>query len=196
MRRRGYTPEAIRAFMDAIGLAKSNSTVDVALLEYYLRQDLNARAPRRMAVLDPLKVVIDNYPEGQVEELEAINNPEDASMGTRWVPFSRELYIERDDFREVPPRRFYRLSPGAEVRLRYAYLITCTDLIKDANGEVVELHCTYDPATRGGDSLMAARCAVHCTGSRRRMPCPSRCASTTVCSSTPILRRWRTSPRR
>jgi glutaminyl-tRNA synthetase len=152
MRRRGYTPESIRAFMDAIGLSKANSVVDVALLEHFLRQDLNARAPRRMGVLDPLKLVIDNYPDDTVEELEAINNPEDETMGTRQVPFSKELYIERDDFREDPPRRFYRLSPGSEVRLRYAYLVTCTDVIKDEHGQVIELHCTYDPATRGGDA--------------------------------------------
>ncbi len=152
MRRRGYTPEAIRAFMDAIGLSKANSVVDVALLEHFIRQDLNARAPRRMGVLDPLKLVIDNYPEDKVEELEAINNPEDETMGTRRVPFSRVLYIEQDDFREDPPRRFYRLSPGQEVRLRYAYLITCTDVIKDEHGQVIEVHATYDPATRGGDA--------------------------------------------
>ncbi|MBC7238118.1 MAG: glutamine--tRNA ligase, partial [Chloroflexi bacterium] len=128
------------------------STVDIALLEYFVRQDLNRRAPRRMGVLDPLRVVIDNYPEGQVEELTAINNPEDESMGTRQVPFSKVLYIERDDFREDPPRRFYRLAPGREVRLRYAYFITCTGVVKNERGEVVELHCTYDPATRGGDA--------------------------------------------
>jgi len=153
LRRRGYTPEAIRNFCEAIGMAKSNSIVDLALLEHFIRQDLNQRAPRVMGVLRPLKVVIDNYPEGLVEELEAINNPEDASMGTRKVPFSRVLYIEREDFRENPPRRYYRLAPGREVRLRYAYFITCVDVVKNQEtGEVVELHCTYDPATRGGDS--------------------------------------------
>ncbi len=153
LRRRGYTPEAVRAFIDEVGVAKSNSVVDVALLEYHIRQDLNKRAERRMAVLNPLKVIIDNYPEGQQEELEAINNPEDASQGTRMVPFSREIYIERDDFMEDPPRKFYRLAPGREVRLRYAYFVTCTGVEKDPEtGEVTALHCTYDPATRGGDA--------------------------------------------
>jgi glutaminyl-tRNA synthetase len=151
LRRRGYTPEAIRTFCERIGVAKRNSVVDLALLEHCLREDLNKRAQRVMAVLHPLRVVIDNYPEGQVEEMEAVNNPEDASMGTRQVPFSRVLYIERDDFREDPPRQFFRLAPGREVRLRYAYYMTCTGVVKDEKtGEVVELHCTYDPATRGG----------------------------------------------
>ena len=152
LRRRGYTPEAIREFCRRIGVAKFNSTVDIALLEHCLREDLNKRAPRVMGVLRPLKVVIDNYPDGQAEELDAINNPEDASAGTRKVPFSKVLYIEREDFMEEPPRKFFRLAPGREVRLRYAYFITCTDMVKDDTGEVVELHCTYDPATRGGDS--------------------------------------------
>ena len=152
MRRRGYTPEAIREFLQRVGVNKFVSTVDVALLEHCLRQDLNRRSPRVMGVLRPLRVVLDNYPEGRTEELEAINNPEDASAGTRPVPFSRELYIEREDFMEDPPRKFYRLAPGREVRLRYAYFITCTDVVKDDDGEVVELHCTYDPATRGGDA--------------------------------------------
>jgi glutaminyl-tRNA synthetase len=153
LRRLGYTPEAIRTFCERIGVAKRNSTVDLALLEYCLREDLNRRAPRVMAVLRPLRVVIDNYPEDQVEELEAVNNPEDPGMGTREVPFSRILYIERDDFREDPPKQFFRLAPGREVRLRYAYFITCTGVVKDGRtGEVVELHCTYDPATRGGDA--------------------------------------------
>ena len=151
LRRRGYTPEAIRTFCERIGVAKRNSVVDLALLEHCLREDLNKRAQRVMAVLRPLRVVIDNYPEGQVEEMDAVNNPEDASMGTRQVPFSRVLYIERDDFREDPPRQFFRLAPGREVRLRYAYYITCTGVVQDEKtGEVVELHCTYDPATRGG----------------------------------------------
>jgi len=151
LRRRGYTPEAIRTFCERIGVAKRNSVVDLALLEHCIREDLNKQAQRVMAVLRPLRVVIDNYPEGQVEEMEAINNPEDASMGTRQVPFSRVLYIERDDFREDPPRQFFRLAPGREVRLRYAYYITCTGVVQDEKtGEVVELHCTYDPATRGG----------------------------------------------
>jgi len=152
LRRRGYTPEAMRAFCAAIGVAKRDSLVDVAMLEHAVRDDLNKRAPRAMAVLRPLRVVIDNYPADQVEELDAINNPEDPSMGTRRVPFSRELYIERDDFREDPPKQFYRLAPGREVRLRYAYFIRCERVVKDERGEVVELHCSYDPATRGGDA--------------------------------------------
>ncbi|MBM3285595.1 MAG: glutamine--tRNA ligase/YqeY domain fusion protein, partial [Candidatus Aminicenantes bacterium] len=153
LRRRGYTPEAIRNFCDIIGVAKANSIVDTALLEDCVREDLNKHAPRVMAVLRPLRVVIVNYPEDKVEELEAVNNPEDVSMGTRKVPFSRVLYIERDDFMEEPPKKFYRLAPGREIRLRYAYFITCRDVIKDpATGEVTELRCTYDPATRGGDA--------------------------------------------
>ena len=153
LRRRGYTPEAIRTFCDRIGLAKRDSMVDIALLEHCVREDLNKRAQRVMGVLHPLKVVIDNYPEGQVEELDAINNPEDPYMGTRKVPFSRVIYIEKDDFREDPPKKFFRLAPGREVRLRYAYFITCVDVIKDERtGEVVELRCTYDPTTRGGDA--------------------------------------------
>jgi glutaminyl-tRNA synthetase len=153
LRRRGYPPEVIRRFCERVGVAKRDSIVDIALLEHTLREELNRTAPRVMGVIDPIKVVIRNYPEGQVEELDAINNPEDASMGTRKVPFSRELYIERDDFREEPHRKFYRLAPGREVRLRYAYFITCVDVVKDSEtGEVLELHCEYDPATRGGDS--------------------------------------------
>jgi glutaminyl-tRNA synthetase len=153
MRRRGYTPEAIRTFCERIGLAKRDSVVAIALLEYCLREDLNKRAPRVMAVLHPIKVIIDNYPEGQVEELDAINNPEDPSMGARKVHFSRVLYIERDDFREEPPKGFFRLSPGREVRLRYAYIIKCVNVIKDEKtGEVVELHCTYDPETKSGST--------------------------------------------
>ncbi|MFC1475520.1 glutamine--tRNA ligase/YqeY domain fusion protein [Candidatus Zixiibacteriota bacterium] len=152
LRRRGYTPEAIRNFCERIGVAKRDSLVDVALLEHCLREDLNKRSPRVMGVLNPLKVVIDNYPEDQTEELEAVNNPEDATAGTRKVPFSRILYIEREDFREDPPKKFFRLAPGREVRLRYAYFITCTEVVKDASGEIIELRCTYDPATQGGDS--------------------------------------------
>jgi glutaminyl-tRNA synthetase len=152
-RRRGYTPESIRNFCDRIGVAKRESLVDIALLEHCVREDLNKRAPRVMAVLQPLRVVIDNYPDGKAEELEAINNPEDPSMGTRKIAFSRVLYIERDDFREDPPKQFFRLAPGREVRLRYAYFIKCVDVVKDERtGEVIELHCTYDPATRGGDA--------------------------------------------
>ena len=150
-RRRGYTPEAIRDFCNRIGVAKSDNLVDIALLEYCLRQDLNIRAPRVMAVLRPLKVIIDNYPEGEVEELDAENNPEDESMGHRKIPFSREIYIEREDFMEDPPRKYFRLAPGREVRLKHAYYITCVDVVKDeGTGEVTELHCTYDPETRGG----------------------------------------------
>jgi glutaminyl-tRNA synthetase len=152
LRRRGFTPESIRRFCDLIGVAKRDSMVDIALLEYSLREDLNQRAPRFMGVLRPLKVVIENYPAGQVEELEALNHPTDPSFGTRQVPFSRELYIEQDDFREDPPKKFFRLAPGREVRLRYAYLITCTAVIKDAAGTITELRCTYDPATRGGNA--------------------------------------------
>ena len=152
LRRRGYSPQAIRNFCRRIGVNKFNSTVDIALLEHCVREDLNKTSLRVMGVLRPLKVVIDNYPEGQVEEMEAVNNPEDASAGTRKVPFSRQLYIEREDFMESPPKKFFRLVPGREIRLRYAYFITCTDVVKDKSGEVVELHCTYDPATRGGDS--------------------------------------------
>ena len=153
LRRRGYPPQALRNFCDRIGVAKADSMVDFALLEFCVREILNKTAPRVMGVLRPLKVVIDNYPDGLVEELEAINNPEDPAAGKRKVPFSRELYIERDDFMEDPPKKFFRLGPGREVRLRYAYFVTCTDVIKDPDtGEVVELRCTYDPATRGGDS--------------------------------------------
>ncbi len=152
LRRRGYTPESIRTFCEKIGVTKFNSVTDLELLEHCVRDDLNKRSPRVMGVLRPLKVIIDNYPEGQDEQLQAVNNPEDPSAGTRPVPFSRELYIERDDFREDPPRKFFRLAPGREVRLRYAYFVTCTDVVKDDAGEVIELHCTYDPATRGGDA--------------------------------------------
>jgi glutaminyl-tRNA synthetase len=152
MRRRGYTPEAIRAFCERIGVSKFNSTIDIALLEHCVREHLNATAPRAMAVLNPLRLVLENYPEGQVEELDAINNPEDPSAGTRKVPFSRVLYIEGEDFMEDPPKQFFRLAPGREVRLRYAYFITCREAVKDDAGNVVELRCTYDPATRGGDA--------------------------------------------
>jgi len=152
LRRRGYTPEAIRSFCERIGVAKYNSTVDIALLENCVRDDLNKRSPRVMAVLRPLRVVIDNYPEGESEELEAINNPEDPGLGTRKVPFSRVLYLEQEDFLEDPPKKFFRLAPGREVRLRYAYFVKCVDVVKDENGAVVEVHCTYDPETRGGDA--------------------------------------------
>ena len=152
LRRRGYTPESIRNFAERIGVTKTDGVTDVALLEYSIREDLNKRAQRVMGVLNPLKLVITNYPEGQIEQMEAINNPEDETMGTRLVPFTRELYIERDDFMENPPKKFFRLSPGVEVRLRYAYFVTCTNVVKDANGEITEIHCTYDPASRGGNS--------------------------------------------
>jgi glutaminyl-tRNA synthetase len=153
LRRRGYTPESIRNFCERIGVARRDSTVDIALLEFGIREDLNKLAPRVMGVLRPLRVVIDNYPEDQVEELDALNNPEDLAMGTRKIPFSRVIYIEQDDFLEEPPKKFFRLAPGREVRLRYAFFITCVDVVKDKEtGQIIELHCTYDPATRGGSS--------------------------------------------
>jgi glutaminyl-tRNA synthetase len=153
LRRRGYTPEAIRNFCERIGVAKRNSMVDIAMLEHCVREDLNRRAPRVMAVLKPLRVVIENYPEDRVEKLDAVNNPEDPAMGTRKIPFSRELYIEQDDFRLDPPKQFFRLAPGREVRLRYAYIIKCVEAVKDpASGEVIELRCTYDPETRSGSA--------------------------------------------
>jgi glutaminyl-tRNA synthetase len=152
MRRRGYSPASIRNFCTLIGINKFNSTIDIALLEHCLREDLNKTSPRVMAVLNPLKVVIDNYPDGKTEMLDAVNNPEDPSAGSRKVPFSKILYIEQDDFMENPPKKFFRLAPGREVRLRYAYFITCTNVVKDKDGKVIELHCTYDPATRGGDA--------------------------------------------
>jgi glutaminyl-tRNA synthetase len=152
LRRRGYTAEAIRDFCERIGVARKENIIDVALLEHCVREDLNRRARRAMAVLDPLRVVIENYPEDRVEEMDVVNNPEDASAGTRKVPFSRVVYIERDDFREDPPKKFFRLAPGREVRLRNAYLVTCTGVVKDESGQVIELRCTYDAATRGGDA--------------------------------------------
>jgi len=152
LRRRGYTPASVKKFCEKIGVTKQDSVIDASLLEYSVRDDLNKTAERVMAVLDPLKVVITNYPDDMTEEMDAVNNPEDESMGTRKVPFSKELYIERGDFMEDPPKKFFRLAPGREVRLRYAYFITCTDVVKDGNGRVTELLCTYDPETRGGDS--------------------------------------------
>ena len=152
LRRRGFTPEAIRRFCDEIGVAKRENIIDVGLLEFCVREDLNKRAPRAMAVLRPLKIVLENYPEGRTEEMEIVNHPDDPSAGTRKVPFSREIYIERDDFLEDPPKKFFRMAPGREVRLRNAYLVTCREAIKNAAGEVTELRCTYDPATRGGDA--------------------------------------------
>ncbi|UCE87678.1 MAG: glutamine--tRNA ligase, partial [Deltaproteobacteria bacterium] len=152
MRRRGYTPESIRNFCEGVGVTRRDHTIQLAKLEHSIREDLNAHAPRVMAVLRPLRVVIENYPEGRVEALDAVNNPEDASMGSRKVPFSRVLYIERDDFLEAPPKKFFRLAPGREVRLRYAYFITCVEAVKDDAGEIAELRCRYDPETRGGDA--------------------------------------------
>jgi glutaminyl-tRNA synthetase len=152
IRRRGFTPEAIRSFVAQAGISRTNGMTDIEMLEHFQRDDLNHRAARAMAVLNPLKVVIDNYPEGKEEFVEVANNPEDPSTGTRQVPFSRELYIEQDDFREVPPPKYYRLSPGKEVRLRNAYFVTAQSVVKDAAGNVVEVHCTYDPASRGGNS--------------------------------------------
>ncbi len=172
-RRRGYTPEAIRNFCERIGVAKRNSVVDIAMLEHSLREDLNKRAPRVMAVLRPIKVVLENYPEGQVEELEAVNNPEDPSKGTRKVPFSRELYIEQDDFREEPPKGFFRLSPGKEVRLRYAYIIKCIGVVKDPKtGEVTELRCTYDAETKSGSSQSKrkVKATIHWVSATHALP--------------------------
>ena len=173
LRRRGYTPEAIREFCKRIGVAKVDGVIDIALLEHCLREDLNKRAPRVMAVLKPLKVVITNYPQGQEEDLDAVNNPEDPDAGTRKVPFSRELYIEQDDFMEDPPKKFYRLSPGREVRLRYAYFITCEKVIKDEQtGEIKELRCTYDPATKGGNSPdgRKVKATIHWVSARHALP--------------------------
>ena len=150
LRRRGYTPESIREFWNRVGVGKTQNLIELALLEHCLREDLNKRAPRVMAVLHPLKVVIENFPAGKIEELDAVNNPEDATMGTRKVPFARELWIDQDDFREDPPKKYFRLAPGAEVRLRYAYIVKCVDVVPNERGEIVEVHCTYDPATRGG----------------------------------------------
>jgi glutaminyl-tRNA synthetase len=176
IRRRGYTPEAVRNFCRDIGVAKFNSVIEVQRLENAVREDLNKRAPRVMGVLRPLKVVIDNYPEGQTEELEAVNNPEDPAAGTRKVPFGRVLYIERDDFREDPPRQFFRLAPGREVRLRYAYFVTCTRVVKDEKGEVTELHCTYDPATRGGNAPdgRKVKATIHWVSAEHALPVEAR----------------------
>jgi len=172
LRRRGYTPESIRDFCARIGVAKKENVIDVAQLEHSIREDLNLRAPRVMTVLRPLKMVITNYPEAETEYVDVINNPEDASAGTRKVPFSRELFIERDDFMENPPKKFFRLSPGKEVRLRCAYFLTCTDVVKDSRGEIVELRCTYDPATRGGDSPDGRRvkATLHWVSARHAIP--------------------------
>ena len=176
MRRRGYPPVAIRDFCDRIGIAKANSVVQMAQLDDAVRQELNRTAPRVMAVLRPLKVVIENYPEDRTEEVDAVNNPEDESAGTRKVPFSRELYIERNDFREDPPRKFFRLAPGREVRLRYAYFLTCRDVVKDGDGNVVELRCTYDPETRGGYAPdgRKVRGTIHWVSARHALPAEAR----------------------
>ncbi len=173
LRRRGFPPEGLRNFLDVVGVGgKGQSAVEIEMLEHEVRDVLNRTAPRRFAVLRPLKLVIENYPEGQVEELEAVNNPEDPSAGTRKVPFARELWIERDDFMEDPPSKFFRLAPGREVRLRYAYFVTCTDVVKDASGEIVELRCTYDPETRGGDAPDGRRpkATLHWLSSEHAVP--------------------------
>jgi len=171
LRRRGYTPQAIRTFIDRIGVSKTNSVVDVGLLEACVREDLNRHALRRMAVLHPLKLVIDNYPDGQVEYVEALNNPEDPSAGTRPMPFSNVLYIEQDDFRETPPPKYYRLYPGNEVRLRYAYIVKCTHVVKDEQGQVVEVHCTYDPSTRSGEgAARKVKATIHWVSAAQAVP--------------------------
>jgi len=198
MRRRGYTPEAIRLFCERIGVAKFNSEVDVQLLEHCVREDLNVKAPRVMAVLRPLKVVIDNYPPDQVEELDAVNNPEDPSAGTRKVPFSRELYIEQDDFREEPPPKYFRLAPGREVRLRYAYFVRCESVRKDPRtGEVVEVHCTYDPATRGGDAPdgRKVKATLHWVSAAKTLPVEVRLYDHLIGDDTPATPKTQTEPR-
>src|SRR5664280_31293 len=175
LRRRGYTSESIRSFAEKIGVAKRDGMIDVALLEHTIREDLNKRAPRVMAVLKPLKVIITNYPEGKLEELDAINNPEDPSMGKRILPFSKEVYIEQDDFRDVPPKKFYRLYPGNEVRLRYAYIIKCNEVIKNAAGDVTELHCTYDPETKSGTgSTRSVKGTIHWVSARHAIKAEAR----------------------
>jgi glutaminyl-tRNA synthetase len=174
LRRRGYTPEAIRDFIERVGVGKTQNLIELALLEHCLREDLNKRAARVMAVLHPLKVVIENYPADQVEELDAVNNPEDATMGTRQVPFARELWIEQDDFREEPPKKFFRLSPGQEVRLRYAYIVKCTSVVHNDRGEVIEVRCTYDPATRGGSTDRKVKGTIHWVSARHALPAEAR----------------------
>jgi glutaminyl-tRNA synthetase len=188
IRRRGYTPEAIRAFCDRIGIAKRDSIVDLALMEYYVREDLNKSTPRRMAVLRPLRVVIDNYPQGLVEEMDAVNNPEDPTGGTRKVPFSRELYIEQEDFMESPPKKFYRLAPGREVRLRYGYFIKCTGVVKDPKTDkILELHCTYDPETRGGNAPdgRKAKVTLHWVSAAQAVPAEVRLYDTLFLKENP-----------
>jgi len=188
LRRRGFPPAAIREFCDAIGVAKTNSVVELALLEHHVRQNLNAHSPRVMGVLRPLKVVIENYPEGEAEEFEAVNNPEDPSAGTRMVPFSRVIYVERDDFREDAPRKWHRLAPGREVRLRYACLITCNDVIKDENGEVIELRCTWDPESRGGSAPDGRRVrgTLHWVSAQHAVPAEVRLYDTLYTVANPV----------
>ena len=186
MRRRGFTPEAIRVFIAQAGVSRTNGVVDIEMLEHFQRDDFNRRASRAMAVLNPLKLVIDNYPEGQEEFVEVANNPEDPSAGTRKVPFSREIYIEQDDFREVPPPKYYRLSPGKEVRLRNAYFVTAQSVVKDADGNIVEVHCTYDPASRGGNSPDGRKVKSTMHWVSAPTPSPPKSASTTNSSPSPI----------
>ncbi len=176
MRRRGYTAEAIRTFCGNIGVSKTNGIVEFSMLEHFLREDLNKKAARVMTVLDPIKVIIDNFPDGQVDQLEAVNHPDDPSMGTRTVPFSKVIYIERDDFREDPPKQYFRLSPGREVRLRYAYFVTCTSVVKNEAGEVTEIHCTYDPASRGGNSPdgRKVKSTIHWVSAEHGIDCEAR----------------------
>ncbi len=185
MRRRGYPPEAIRDFAERVGVGKTQNLIELALLEHCVREDLNRRTPRVMAVLRPLKVVIENYPEGTVEELDAVNNPEDAAMGTRKVLFSRELWIDQDDFREDPPKKYFRLSPGAEVRLRYAYIVKCTGVVHNDRGEVVAVRCTYDPATRGGSADRKVKGTIHWVSARHALPAEVRLYDTLFLSPKP-----------
>ncbi len=189
MRRRGYPARAIREFCEAVGVARRDKLIELANLEFHVRQVLNREAPRRMGVLRPLKLVIENYPVGEEEMLDAVNNPEDPGAGTRPVPFSRELYIERDDFLEDPPKKFFRLAPGREVRLRYAYFVTCREVVKDAEGEVVELRCTYDPATRGGDAPDGRKVkgTLHWVSARHAIPCEARLYETLIRDEEPDL---------
>jgi len=188
IRRRGYTPEAVRNFCNEIGVAKADSTVDIALLEYFVREDLNKRTLRKMGIIDPLKVVIDNYPEDSSEELDAINNPEDESQGKRIVPFSKVLYIEKQDFMEDPPKKFFRLAPGREVRLRYAYFIKCNEAVKDASGNITELHCTYDPATKGGDAPdgRKVKATLHWVSAKHSIPAEVRLYDRLFTSENPL----------
>jgi glutaminyl-tRNA synthetase len=188
MRRRGYPPMALRRFATEVGIAKRENLIELPRLEASVRDELNRTAPRRMAVLRPLKLVIENYPEDQVEQLPAVNNPEDPAAGTRNVPFSRELYIERDDFLESPPKKFFRLSPGREVRLRYAYFVTCTSVVKDAAGEIVEVRCSYDPATRGGDSPDGRKVkgTIHWVSAAQSVPAEVRLYETLVSVEDPM----------